>query len=579
MPRSRLSGLLRNLPETPGPASPGWEASPTPAWQRAANLGFAAAVGWAFLRNVNAYRFLGDDAFISFRYARNLVEGHGLVWNPGEAVEGYTNFLWVLAMAAGMGAGIEPERLSVRLGIASGVAVLALVLARNVAFHGWRQPLIWLAPAALASSRSFTAWSTGGLETQCFTLFVLLALLLTCEERRRGSAAPWISSSLFAIATLIRPEGGIFMAAAGLCLLGDALSRGRSLKSCVLFTLPFVAIVGSHFLWRHAYYGYWLPNTFYAKVHGLWWEQSARYFGHFFADYRLHWFLPLALIPPLVRRRFDDVLLLTAAVLYCGYVVYIGGDRFEFRFLVAILPILYVLAADGLHLLWCSLPKRRAVSRALAAAVAGGVALLLLLATHFGSIRPEALRTRDAVASIGTIENYADQRIREGKYLRGLVERGILPADLRVAVTGAGALPYYTMWPMLDMHGLNDATIAHQPVRRRSNVGHELGPAPGYLAEKRVAVVDSLNRLVYGTDPMRLAPRLNRARRIAKAIRIADEAAGLNTPARMKCLRIAEDRVTIFVTVVSEPEFQRLLGHIAPCSETLPVEAEGHESE
>ena len=43
--------------------------------------------------------FLCDDAFISFRYARNLLEGHGLVFNPGEYVEGYSNFLWTLELA------------------------------------------------------------------------------------------------------------------------------------------------------------------------------------------------------------------------------------------------------------------------------------------------------------------------------------------------------------------------------------------------------------------------------------------------------------------------------------------------
>ena len=48
--------------------------------------------------------FLCDDAFISFRYARNLLEGHGLVFNPGERVEGYTNLLWVLELAALWGA-------------------------------------------------------------------------------------------------------------------------------------------------------------------------------------------------------------------------------------------------------------------------------------------------------------------------------------------------------------------------------------------------------------------------------------------------------------------------------------------
>src|SRR4051812_9442686 len=43
---------------------------------------------------------LFDDAMISMRYARNLAEGRGLVWNPGEQpVEGYTNFLWTLWMA------------------------------------------------------------------------------------------------------------------------------------------------------------------------------------------------------------------------------------------------------------------------------------------------------------------------------------------------------------------------------------------------------------------------------------------------------------------------------------------------
>ena len=44
--------------------------------------------------------FLTDDAFISFRYVRNLLEGHGLVFNPGEYVEGYTNFLWILELVA-----------------------------------------------------------------------------------------------------------------------------------------------------------------------------------------------------------------------------------------------------------------------------------------------------------------------------------------------------------------------------------------------------------------------------------------------------------------------------------------------
>jgi len=202
-------------------------------------------------------------------------------------------------------------------------------------------------------------------------------------------------------------------------------------------------------------------------------------------------------------------------------------------------------------------------------AVAAVASILLVLATYEGSVRPEAIPARDSIASIGVIEAYAERRIREGLYLRDLIDRGVLPADLRVAVSGAGALPYYTMWPMLDVHGLNDATIAHQPVDERTHIGHEKSVPPGYFAEKRIVVFDSSNLLVQGTDPARVGPRLRRARRVAREIRAADARIGLETPARMKCLKIAEDRVMVFVTVVPEPEFVEALGHLPPCGEAI----------
>jgi arabinofuranosyltransferase len=548
-----------------GPARLDWEASAVPSWQRILNFTIAVALVAGFAAQVRHYAFIGDDAFISFRYARNLVDGLGLVWNAGEAVEGYTNFLWVLTMAAGMGVGIEPERLSVTLGIASGIVVLVGVVWRNAGRYGWRQPLIWLAPAALVSSRSFTAWSTGGLETQLFTCMIFLALGLLCSERNRDDRTPWRSSLLFALCALIRPEGVLFAAVAGVCLFVDTLANRRSLRDCLGFALPLLVIVGGHLLWRHAYYGYWLPNTWYAKVHGLWWDQSARYFQHFFADYRLHWFLPLAMIPALLRRRFDDYCLLASLSAYCAYVVYVGGDRFEFRFLVVVLPILYLLIADGSILLWRVASRGSQPRRVAAAFGVVAVATALVLTTLVGSRRPEAVRTRDSIASLGAINAYAEQRIGEGRKLREAIDRGVLPADLQLAVTGAGALPYYTMWPTVDIYGLSDATIAHQRVRARSQIGHEQKLPPGYLSERGVVVVDVLNRLSFGNDPRRMAVRLNRAARIAKAMRIKDATVGLETPARVKCLRISEDRVMIFVTMVTEEIFTRVLGHLESC--------------
>src|SRR5438045_1442706 len=59
----------------------------------------AILAGFAWL-TVICSPFVIDDAFISFRYAENLARGHGLVYNPGDYVEGYTNFLWVVIIAA-----------------------------------------------------------------------------------------------------------------------------------------------------------------------------------------------------------------------------------------------------------------------------------------------------------------------------------------------------------------------------------------------------------------------------------------------------------------------------------------------
>ena len=80
------------------------------------NLPWLVLLGW--LTSVSW--FLSDDAFISFRYVRNLLEGHGLVFNPGEYVEGYSNFLWILELAAIWGIwGVRPEHAAPYLSVSA----------------------------------------------------------------------------------------------------------------------------------------------------------------------------------------------------------------------------------------------------------------------------------------------------------------------------------------------------------------------------------------------------------------------------------------------------------------------------
>ncbi|MDD9947529.1 MAG: hypothetical protein OXU20_41195 [Myxococcales bacterium] len=65
-----------------------------------------------------------DDAYISLCYARNLVEGHGLVWNVGERVEGFSNLPWTLLFAASLAAGASAESAAHVLSTLAGLATL-----------------------------------------------------------------------------------------------------------------------------------------------------------------------------------------------------------------------------------------------------------------------------------------------------------------------------------------------------------------------------------------------------------------------------------------------------------------------
>jgi len=68
-----------------------------------------------------------DDAFISFRYAGNLVAGQGLVFNPGERVEGYTNFLWTVLLAACHRAGLDMPAMSVVFALLAALGTIVLL--------------------------------------------------------------------------------------------------------------------------------------------------------------------------------------------------------------------------------------------------------------------------------------------------------------------------------------------------------------------------------------------------------------------------------------------------------------------
>ena len=339
----------------------------------------ALSVPWLALLGFLAYlsRFLTDDAFISFRYARNLLEGNGLVWNPGERVEGYSNFLWVLELAAIWAAtGVPPEDAVWWLSAAYTVATLAAM-----AWWAWKLPSVrsrglvwWMALGLLCASATFAVWTTGGgLETRQFTFFVVLAVVaLTAHQgSRRGLL---VASLSLALASLTRPEGPLIAACCFAWWAAQELAdgerggggerrggvRGWALETlrridwrgALALALPFLLIVGAHFLWRYSYYNEWLPNTYYAKYVRPWWDIGLQYLAAAGAQTGLYLLLPLGAGAAWgrwrERRDLAYALPLLIIALHAAYLARIGGNIYDWRPMDFYWPLLALPAADGL---------------------------------------------------------------------------------------------------------------------------------------------------------------------------------------------------------------------------------------
>ena len=135
--------------------------------------GVAAAVLAAIFLQFLYINWTCDDSFISFRYADNLARGQGPVFNEGEHVEGYSNFLWVLFLAGGRLTGLPPLIVSKGWGILAAFLSLLLLFKAAALWHldpVLRQGAVFL----LGITVGFAYFSVSGMET-VFYLFLLLA--------------------------------------------------------------------------------------------------------------------------------------------------------------------------------------------------------------------------------------------------------------------------------------------------------------------------------------------------------------------------------------------------------------------
>jgi arabinofuranosyltransferase len=449
-----------------------------------------AAVGLALAWRC---RFIQDDAFISFTYARNLVEGRGLTWSVAR-VEGYTNPLWVLWIAVGLRCGAEPVAWSWLGGMIAFAATLVATWRLALRLLDRALPAL-LAVALLVVNYSVLAYATGGLETMAQAALLAWAAV-AAESLHRGSPrdarAAAALSLLLAAAVMTRPDSALPGLVLGAWAALALLRRRNTRSTWVALVLPAALVLGPWLGWKLAYYGRLLPNTFYAKtgVTGAMVANGAIYIGRFLHWYRLWPVFAVGLAALAVRRRDADARLLAPLAVvasWLAYIVLVGGDFMEFRLLVPVTPFLFLLLA---HLVCAQVaPLLRGQTALVALAV---VALLAWGSVHHA----RTFRTQTADQALDSIPALADfyKVYPDGDWsvIGNALRRELATADPLVALDAVGAIPWYSGLRTVDQLGLNDAFVAEHGLRADASYrrpGHQRHASLPYLRERGVNFV------------------------------------------------------------------------------------------
>ncbi|MDH5506085.1 MAG: hypothetical protein OEZ02_02560 [Anaerolineae bacterium] len=423
------------------------------------------------------YFALFDDAMISMRYGWNLSHGHGLVWNPGEYVEGYSNFLQVLVMAL---ATLVFDKSMAVLAMQIFGMVLILVnagLILKVADYVFSdippQNKAFLKVLAFACALGYYPilyFGLMGMETSLSTLWVLLAVLKAFEYEKTESKAELIQASIYlGLGFLTRPDAGIFAALIyGYVFLGILGAGGKrsGYAALGLGMAVFGLFAGGHTAFRWYYYGELVPNTYLLKMVGmpvgrriengwsftdLFREQAALVFG-------------IALIDTLFRYERKKLLLLSFFVAMLSYQIWIGGDVWRYwRIMTPAMPFLFLLFIQGVFTPWRLFAETKFfreyfLKKPLFPWV-GKLEMLVTAVVLVGfTIMNTPFRTEIIFWERPYLATWNEKNINLALALNRVLEE-----DASIGVMAAGTVPYYTDRYAIDLLGKNDKYIAGLP--------------------------------------------------------------------------------------------------------------------
>jgi arabinofuranosyltransferase len=397
-----------------------------------------------------------DDANVFFVYARNVLDGHGLVFNAGgERVEGFTSPLWLLICTAARATTPRFEILLFAINVVF-VSAALWVLHRFVADRLRSSILGFALVAAIALTPGFVVWNVVSLMDS--GLWSAVFVIATVAVLRSARILPLLLIAL----VLTRPESLIFGPA--LIAVAWGVSKDLPLRTIAAFVVTTAALL----IWRLAYFGYPLPNTYYATAGEPIFQRLAAGFDYF-SDFGLaNPLVPVALVAGVITTARSpsraQAGLLALMVISCAVPIIEGGDRFGFwRMYQPVVPLALIQVAFTAAALATTKPTQ--------ARMVCVVAILLALVPwrHWAVLDDLDYASASTTKGIWYTPKVEISIADDMRSIGAAFNRAFPDVKPSVGVIVAGGFALTYTGPTIDLLGHNHVAMAHSP-------GPRIGP-------------------------------------------------------------------------------------------------------
>jgi hypothetical protein len=439
----------------------------------------------SFIIDGERYFVLFDDAMISMQYARNLAAGNGPVWNAGgERVEGFTNPLWVGVMALFHLLPLPFRLMSLPVQITGAVVLAAnFFFVRKLAEEITGNVYLALLASFLTAFYYFlNIWTLEGMEVGLVALLVTASLWIVVRNLRLERFSPW-PYVLLGIGTWVRMDALVPYLAVLLYLFVFDPDRRR--EHLAWGGGLFAAFIGVQTVARLAYYGEWMPNTYYLKMSGYSLIDRVKRGLTVYIQFvwTMNWFLFVIPFILLLRKPDRRVYLpLFLLVAQSAYSVYVGGDAWEHkgganRFIAVAMPGFFVLFVYALDQIRVEIVRAWSDGRRWLNGLTQAVLALLVVTSLFSF---NMLNENDSFQKWSTIKRPIFVAGNEQHTHMGLLVRSLTTEDASIAVVSAGAITYFSERVSIDLLGKADKVIAHVEPRQLKGISDDVDFRPGH---------------------------------------------------------------------------------------------------